>query len=56
MSKRKETSDKRAQKVCRELRFLLAKDSRITSRNSQRLMKHLFAWMNTTGKVMYERP
>lgn len=47
---------KRADKVCRELRYLLANDGRVDGSNSEGLRRLLFSWMRASGKDRYERP
>ena len=53
ISKRKLESYKRAEIVARELRYQLQRPS---YRNEQRLGEAVIRWMDTTGKIKYERP
>ena len=55
-SKRQHTSDAIAQKVCRELSYLIVRDGFVGGNNNQQLIKLMNAWMNKTGKIKYERP
>jgi hypothetical protein len=52
-NKRKERSDKHAQRVCRELRYLLANGGAV---DFDLIWPHFKSWMNNTGKKKYERP
>ncbi len=56
MSKRKEKSDERAQRVCRELRHLVVKDGMADKSNATDLVRLLESWMNVTGNIKYDRP
>ncbi len=52
MSKRKEESNKKAEIVCRELRWQIA-NSKI---DEAILFDLLLDWMKVTGKIKYEKP
>lgn len=55
-SKRQENNNKRAQKVCRELRYILARDGMVNGNNADQLLKLLESWMRTAKKEKYIRP
>lgn len=55
ISKRKLESYERAEKVCRELRFQVAKPG-ITRPDLNRSIDLLIKWMDKTGKIKFERP
>jgi hypothetical protein len=56
MSKRQEQSNKFAQRVCRELRHIIATDGIVDDRNFSKLSQHFNSWMRNTGKIKYKRP
>ena len=51
---RKEQSDERAQKLCREVRYQMAANGSVP--DNQKLFKLLQSWMRVTGKIKYVRP
>ena len=53
ISKRKLESYKRAEAVAQELRYQL---SHWREEDNQRLYDFVISWMNSTGKIKYERP
>ena len=53
-SKRKFESYRRAELVCRELRYQLAKVG--DGIDLERLSDFVIKWMDVTGKIKYERP
>jgi hypothetical protein len=53
ISKRKEESYRRAETVCRELRYQL---SHAQNWDSEKLSGFLVKWMDKTGKIKFERP
>lgn len=54
ISKRKLESYKRAETVCRELRFHISNNSFNSSEKS--LFDLLIKWMNKTGNIKYRKP
>ncbi len=53
ISARKLESYKRAEEVCRELRYQW---SHAQNKDNDRLFSVLMKWMNKTGKIKYDRP
>ncbi len=53
LSKRKLESYKRAEMVCQEFRYQISMANR---EDWNRVAKYVFHWMDTTGKVKYDRP
>lgn len=53
LSKRKLESYKRAEMVCRELRYQIASPR---NWNAETLVKFLTHWMKVTGNIKYHRP
>lgn len=51
---RKEIRDERAEKVCREVRYQLAKHGAIV--DNATIFKHLESWMKVSKKNRYDRP
>lgn len=56
MSLREDESNRRAQLVCRELRYLIAEYGDVNSNNGERLFKLMDRWMKKTAKIKYKRP
>lgn len=50
----KQKRDEKAERVCREVRYQMAKHGGIA--DNQTLCELLLSWMKVTGKVKYERP
>lgn len=56
MNKREQKRNKRAEKVCQELRYIISHAAHETPENWNKLVNHLLSWMRVAKKNKYDRP